>query len=116
MEKKQAGLIDDKYLEELREDIISAAHTVLDHEISISKKLFEKGPIVGITEHQLVCFAKSRINTVMGYLGYEKVFDIPYNPIGSWFYKGVDGFGMIDFFNSQGNQYVRGWDGEGFNY
>lgn len=115
-EKNELKLLSNEYKEELKKDIITAANIVLEHETEISKKLFEKGPIVGITEHQLVCFSKSRINKVMEYLGYEKLYEINYNPIGEWFYKGVEGFGMIDFFNSQGNQYVRGWDGEEFSF
>lgn len=113
-EKSDAGEIDQEYKAKLKEDIISAANTVLEHEKVIIAKIFEKGKIDGITPHQLEVFAQSRINLCLKNLGYEEIFNIDYNPIGDWFYKGITGYSSQDFFNSKGNQYVRDWNLDGF--
>lgn len=115
-EKKEAGLVDEEYEASLKEDIYSAASTVMEHELNIIKKIFEKGRIEGVTDTQLEHFAQSRINLCLRNLGYENLFKVEYNPIADWFYKGINGFSSIDFFNSQGNQYVRDWDSQGFKF
>ena len=115
-EKRDAGFIDDSYENGLKEDIYLAPETVFLHEKAIIKKIFEKGRIEGVTDVQLEHFAQSRINLCLRNLGYENLYKIEYNPISEWFYKGINGFSSIDFFNSQGNQYVRDWDSEGFKF
>ena len=112
----EAGEIDDQYLEELKQDIFKAAGTVLEHEKVIIRKIFEYGKIDGITEHQLTEFTKSRINLCLRNLGYENLFEVTYNPIKEWFYKGINGFQGTDFFSSQGNQYQRDWDKKAFTF
>jgi len=47
-------------------------------------------------------------------LGYEAIFNVEYNPIAEWFYKGITGYASQDFFNSKGNQYSRDWNLMGF--
>lgn len=115
-EKKEAGYIDQEFEEELKKDIYLAAETVMGHEKAIIKKIFEKGRIEGITDTQLEYFAQSRINLCLRNLGYENLYKVDYNPVAEWFYKGINGYSMIDFFNSQGNQYQRDWDSEGFKF
>lgn len=115
-EKKEAGYIDQEFEDELKKDIYLAAETVMEHEKAIIKKIFEKGRIEGITDKQLEHFAQSRINLCLRNLGYENLYKVDYNPVAEWFYKGINGYSMIDFFNSQGNQYVRDWDSEGFKF
>src|SRR5690606_21356972 len=75
-EKEAAGLVSEKYKEELKSDILNAAEVVLEHEKQIIAKLFEKGQIEGITEKQLEHFAESRINKVLGYLGYSNLYQV----------------------------------------
>jgi len=58
----------------------------------------------------------SRINLCLRNLGYENLYKVEYNPISDWFYKGINGYSQIDFFNSQGNQYDRNWDAQGFKF
>lgn len=94
----------------LREDIYKAAETVYEHEQQIIKKILEKGKIEGITAVQMEHFAQSRINLCLRNLGYENLYKVEYNPIADWFYQGINGYQMQDFFNSQGNQYQRDWD------
>lgn len=115
-EKKEAGYIDQAFEDELKKDIYLAAETVLLHEKAIIKKIFEKGRIEGITDTQLEYFAQSRINLCLRNLGYENLYRVDYNPVADWFYKGINGYSQIDFFNSQGNQYTRDWDSEGFKF
>lgn len=115
-EKKEAGLIDESFEDDLKKDILGAAHIVMEHEKAIIKKIFEKGRIDGITDTQLEHFAESRVNLCLRNLGYENLFKVEYNPVAEWFYKGINGFSSIDFFNSQGNQYVRDWDSQGFKF
>lgn len=100
----------------LKADIIAAAMTVYEHEVLIIAKLFEKGKIDGITDHQLQNFAKSRIDLCLVNMGYEELFKVEYNPIAEWFYKGINGYQATDFFSSQGNQYQRDWSAEAFTF
>lgn len=115
-EKIEAGLLDDEYLSKLETDIYESAETVLDHEKLIIKKIFSKGKIEGITETQLEHFAKSRINKCLRELGYKNLWEVDYNPISEWFYRGINGYQMQDFFSSQGNQYQRNWDANSFKW
>lgn len=115
-EKIEAGLLDDEYLNKLETDIYESAETVLDHEKLIIKKIFSKGKIEGITETQLEHFAKSRINKCLRELGYKNLWEVDYNPISEWFYRGINGYQMQDFFSSQGNQYQRNWDANSFKW
>ena len=88
----------------------------LDHEVAIIDKLFEKGDIEGITKTQMVSFVKSRINLCMRNMGFNNIHKVDYNPVSDWFYKGINGYAMNDFFVSVGNQYQRNWTGKGFTF
>lgn len=110
----EANLVDDNYLKNLEYVITEAATQILEHEKAINTKLFSEGEIEGITATQLENFTKSRINLCMRNLGYKNIFKVDYNPISEWFYKGINGYQMQDFFSSQGNQYERGWSEQDF--
>lgn len=101
-------------LEEVKLKIKSVAEVLLDHEKAIIAKMFSKGKIEGITAHQLENFVKSRINECFKDLNFGKVYEVDYNPIASWFYKGINDYQFNDFFSGQGNQYNRNWDETGF--
>lgn len=113
-EKLEAGEITQEELVELEGDIREAAQCVLDHEKVIIRKIFELGKIEGITAHQLEVFAKSRIDLCLNNMGYNSQYNVEYNPIADWFYKGITGYSSQDFFASQGNQYTRDWNLSGF--
>ena len=115
-EATEDGLIDDDYKASLKADIIKGAEIVFEHEKLIIAKIFEKGVIESITPTQLEHFVQSRINMCLRNLGYENIYKVEYNPIAEWFYKGINGYQMTDFFSSQGNQYQRNWDEESFNF
>lgn len=92
------------------------AKTLLEHEKEIIALLFSEGKIEGTTAHQLECFVMSRLNLCLKELGFAKEFEVKYDPISSWFYKGINDYQFNDFFTSIGNQYNRDWDEEGFKW
>lgn len=90
------------------------AFVMREHEQLITAKVFAKGRQEGITEHQIDNFVQSRINLCMIELGFEKMFDVTYNPIAEWFYKGINDYTFNDFFSGLSNQYHRNWDETAF--
>ncbi len=96
--------------EELHANIYEAARQVYEHEVQIIKKIFEKGPIEGITETQLIRFVESRIDLCLQNLGLKKMFNPTYNPIAKWFYKDINSLNFHDFFVKTGNSYSRDWN------
>ena len=92
-------------------DVLDEIATIVrQHEHAIVDKLFEKGSIEGITDVQLKHFIDSRINLVARNLGYHNLYEVKYNPIAEWFYDGINGYVMNDFFAGQGREYSRNWD------
>lgn len=88
---------------------IRMAQIVREHEHAIVDKIFEKGAIDGITDVQMKHFVDSRINVVLRNLGFKNLYEVKYNPIGDWFYKGMGDFVSNDFFSGQGREYKRDW-------
>jgi ribonucleotide reductase beta subunit family protein with ferritin-like domain len=86
-----------------------AARALYEHESRIADMIFEKGSIAGITATQLKHFVQSRLNECLTNLGFEKEFEVKYNPIADWFYDGINGFAFNDFFSGVGNGYQRNW-------
>ena len=96
------------------ERISETEDLLVEHEDAIIDKIFEKGDIPGITSHQLKQFVRSRVNECRKQLGLEKKYDVTYNPVSSWFYKGINNYQFNDFFSGVGNQYHRNWDESAF--
>jgi ribonucleoside-diphosphate reductase beta chain len=96
------------------EKIKQVADLLLSHELAIIQKMFSKGKIEGITPKQLENFVKSRINECMKDMGLDKIHDVDYNPIASWFYKGINDYQFNDFFSGGGKEYNRNWDETAF--
>ncbi len=94
---------------ELFERLRGAGRVIYKHECKIIDMLFSKGNIKGITSEQMKHFMQSRINLVLEQLGIGKLYDVTYNPIGSWFYKNINSGSFQDFFVKQGNNYNRNW-------
>lgn len=111
---KREGKITTEYYSVLESKIRLLAHKILEHEKQIIAMLFEKGDIKGITAHQLENFVMSRLNECLKQLGFSKEFDVKYNPIAEWFYKGINDYAFNDFFSGMGNQYHRSWDSSAF--
>lgn len=112
----ETGYYTEEYLKDVDEYIYKAAQEVFEHEKVIIRKIFSKGKIEGITERQLENFAQSRIDLCLKNLGLNPIYKVEYNPVGSWFYSGINGYMAQDFFSSQGNQYVRDWSAIGFKW
>lgn len=111
-EMEAAGL-DTSYVEHL---IRMAAHAIYEHECAIIDNIFSFGRIEGITALQLKNFVQSRLNVVLRELGYSNEFEVTYNPIADWFYRGINNFQFNDFFSGQGREYTRGWDAGSFEW
>lgn len=102
--------LSDYETDKLFENIRDAAKHIREHEHRIIAKMFTKGPIDGITQIQMNNFIDSRINLCLKKIGIDKLFDVTYNPIAEWFYKGINSYTFHDFFTGTGNQYNRKWD------
>ena len=100
----------------LAEEARKMAKVVYEHECAIIDKIFEKGKIDDITDVQMKHFVESRINLVLSNLGFEKMFDVKYNPIGEWFYNGINNYIANDFFAGQGREYRRDWEEQAFTW
>jgi len=111
---KSKSNLSEQQEKELLEKIKETANTIYEHECEIIKEVFAQGNIEGVTAHQLECFVQSRVNECLRQLGYTKMFEVKYDPISSWFYKGINDFQFNDFFSGVGNQYHRNWDESGF--
>jgi ribonucleoside-diphosphate reductase beta chain len=98
----------------IEEQVRAVARKIYEHECQIIAMLFEKGDIKGITAHQLENFVQSRVNECLKNLGFGKEYDVKYNPISEWFYKGINDYTFNDFFSGMGNQYHRNWDSSAF--
>ena len=99
---------------ELKSKVVSTAEKLYQHECRIVDMIFEKGPIDGITSKQMKHFVESRINECLLNLGYEKLFEVDYNPISGWFYKSINSFTYNDFFIGISNSYHRLWGDSDF--
>jgi hypothetical protein len=44
------------------------------------------------------------------------MFDVQYDPVSGWFYKGINDFVFNDFFSGMGREYNRNWNEESFNW
>lgn len=101
---------------ELQNIVFDTAMKLHEHESHIVKKIFEEGTIDGITSKQLQHFVDSRINVCMEQLGYDKIFDVKYNPVGDWFYQGITNYQFNDFFSGIGASYSRAWNESEFEF
>lgn len=104
------------YKQRIELQIRTLTNKIYEHEKQIISMLFEKGEIKGITELQLSNFVMSRLNECLKQLGFEKEYEVEYNPISSWFYKGINDYSFNDFFSGQGKEYNRNWDETGFEW
>lgn len=102
--------------ETYREKILEIAATMLEQEERIIDMIFSEGPIEGISPQDLKIFVASRIDVCLQNLGLKRHYNTEHNPIGEWFYKGINGFQLHDFFVGVGSEYNRAWDETGFTW
>lgn len=100
--------------EEFKQKVYQLCEIVKEHEFRIVDMLFEKGSMDGITDVQMKRFVESRINTCLQQLKLPRLYNVKYNPIADWFYKGINDFQFNDFFSGIGREYQRNWDSTGF--
>jgi ribonucleotide reductase beta subunit family protein with ferritin-like domain len=112
--KVQQDKVSAEDLKEIEVLLRQTANILLEHEKQIIALTFAKGKIEGTTAHQLENFTMSRLNECLKELGFAKEFDVKYDPISSWFYRGINSYQMNDFFSGQGREYSREWDEHGF--
>jgi ribonucleotide reductase beta subunit family protein with ferritin-like domain len=112
----QEGELTDLEHDMLLNEIMDLADIAQTHEKIITRRIFEKGEIEGITQEGLDSFINDRIRLVLGQLGVIKeVLDMRYpihedRTIDKWFYGNVNGIKQTDVFNSVSNQYSRHWN------
>lgn len=106
----------EKEREVFENKVYALAETIKEHEFRIVDMLFEKGKIEGITDIQMKHFVESRVNTCLQQLGLNKLYDVKYNPVAEWFYKGINNYQFNDFFSGVGREYERNWDESGFTW
>lgn len=99
----------------LNDKIKECANQIYNHECAIIDMIFEKGDIPGITSEDLKLFVASRLNICFNNFGIDHLsIGVPYNPIGDWFYKGINNYQFNDFFTGQGREYTRDWSEDKF--
>ena len=101
---------------DLHGKIYDATEVCVQHEFAIIDKIFEKGNIVGITDHQMKNFVMSRANLILKNLNLEPLYKVDYNPIAKWFYRDINVVNFHDFFDRTGNSYTRDWNESKFNW
>lgn len=93
--------------QDIQDILKEVALKVYEHEARIVGMLFERGDIEGIDEGDMKTFVKSRINLCLKNLNCEPLYQIEENPIADWFYMGINGYQMNDFFYGVGSDYNR---------
>lgn len=103
---------------EVEKIIYEVAEKALEHETQIIKKIFEIGPIEGISEKAMINFAKSRVDECLSRLGLKTIHNIKAkdNPIADTFYQNTNTYQFVDFFDGISNQYHRNWDETAFKW
>jgi ribonucleoside-diphosphate reductase beta chain len=112
--KLKASAVSAEHLKRVEERLRETARQILEHEKVIIAKLFENGKIDGVTPLQLENFTMSRLNICLAQLGFSKEFNVEYDPISEWFYKGINDYQFNDFFAGQGREYHRNWSEDDF--
>ncbi|MCP4321088.1 MAG: ribonucleotide-diphosphate reductase subunit beta, partial [Alteromonadales bacterium] len=102
-----------------RNDIVSAAETMVDLEVKYIKKMFEMGDIEGIKSNDLIHFIKKRANEKLMELGYSELGDyFSYDKTAAgnldWFYHLTGGVTHTDFFAIRPTDYSKANEGEDF--
>jgi ribonucleoside-diphosphate reductase beta chain len=110
---------DKSLLEECREDVLTAATTMIELEEAYIDKMFEAGDVEGIAATDLKNFIKKRTNEKLVDLGYIDLGAyFPYVEASSkkldWFYHLTGGVTHTDFFAIRSTDYSKANEGEDF--
>jgi len=109
----------DQLLHLCREDIITAAETMVKLEVKYIDKMFEMGDIEGISSNDLKHFIKKRANEKLVELGYVDLgnyfaYDKQAASNLDWFYHLTGGVTHTDFFATRPTDYSKAGEGEDF--
>ena len=106
-------------LEDCRDDVITAAKTMLESEEKYIDKMFELGDIENLRAYDLKQFIRKRLNEKLQELGYFDlgeyfVFDKNASENLDWFYHLTGGHTHTDFFAVRPTDYSKANEGEDF--
>ena len=106
-------------LEDCREDVITAAKTMLEAEERYIDKMFEQGDIENLKAYDLKQFIRKRLNEKLQELGYLDLgqyfaFDEEAATNLDWFYHLTGGHTHTDFFAIRPTDYSKANEGEDF--
>ena len=110
---------DPQLLNLCREDVISAAKTMVDLELKYIDKMFEMGDVEGISANDLKHFIKKRTNEKLVELGYIDLGNyFAYNENAAnnldWFYHLTGGVTHTDFFAIRPTDYSKAGENEDY--
>ena len=110
---------DNQLLNLCREDIVTAAETMVKLECKYIDKMFEMGDVEGIKSNDLKHFIKKRTNEKLVELGYVDLGSyFPYDKDAAsnldWFYHLTGGVTHTDFFATRPTDYSKAGEGEDF--
>ena len=106
-------------LEDCRDDVITAAKTMLESEEKYIDKMFELGDIENLRAYDLKQFIRKRLNEKLQELGYFDLgeyfaFDKNASENLDWFYHLTGGHTHTDFFAVRPTDYSKANEGEDF--
>ena len=106
-------------LEDCRDDVITAAKTMLESEEKYIDKMFELGDIENLRAYDLKQFIRKRLNEKLQELGYFDLgeyfaFDENASENLDWFYHLTGGVTHTDFFAVRPTDYSKANEGEDF--
>ena len=107
---------DQTLLEACKEDIYTAAKTMVELEEKYIDKMFEMGDIEGIKAYDLKQFIIKRTNEKLIELGYKEIFKFDEKAAANldWFYHLTGGHTHTDFFAIRSTDYSKANEGDDF--
>lgn len=93
--------------DELRDDIYSIAHTMVDLENKFIDLCFEMGPMEGLTADEVKEYIKYICDRRLIGLGYKGIFKVKTNPL-FWVEEMLNAPGHSNFFEARSTDYSRG--------
>jgi len=91
-------------------NVHNVVREIIAHEDAVIDFVYKgEDEINDITPDQIKAFIRSRADLTLDGLGCEELYDIQFDPISEWFYKGANSIKMHDFFISGTSSYRRSW-------
>lgn len=106
--KEQAKLSKEED-QELTKHILKLVEKTKEHESIIVEKIFSKGRITGITQHQLDNFVHNQTKRLLDLMEVKHDLGLLPTEIENWYWTNVSGLKMNDFFATQSTAYSHNW-------